>query len=183
MHWKSVVTSYLVVPVNDVLFVGINVVNVLRSWIFSQTFLLSVDNLAAIQTAESYLRLDEGNDYRNERRECCVKVTCMRKRELTFSLVREMKMIAIRCWPIPLSESRKSDGSAFSLLNCSNKALVWPNSSDTTLIMFNMSTDSEQYSRNSCFRGVDGHTHATMPPLMPDKIACEQTNPKIESIR
>lgn len=90
-------TSYLVVPVNDVLFVGINVVNVLRSWIFSQTFLLSVDNLAAIQTAESYLRLDEGNDYRNERRECCVKVTCMRKRELTFSLVREMKMIAIRC--------------------------------------------------------------------------------------
>lgn len=75
---------YLVVFVNDVLFIGINVVNVLCSWIFSQTFLLSVDNLAAIQTAKSDLRLDKGNNYRNERRECCVKVTCMRKRDNCF---------------------------------------------------------------------------------------------------
>lgn len=71
-------SHYLVVSMDDVLFVGIDVIDVLRAVIFSQTFLLPVDDLAAIQETKCDLRLDECNDYRDERRQCCAIVTCVR---------------------------------------------------------------------------------------------------------
>lgn len=39
--------------------------------------------------------------------------------------------------------------------------------------MFKISIDIEQYNKNSCFLGLDGHTQATMPPPMPAKTAYE----------
>lgn len=39
------------------------------------------------------------------------------------------------------------------------------------LTKFKISTVSEQYNKNSCFRGVDGQTQATVPPPIPVNTA------------
>lgn len=52
-----------------------------------------------------------------------------------------------------------------------NTSRTCPNSSKIKLMRFNISTDNEQYNKNSCLRGVDGQAKATILPLIPHNIA------------